>query len=342
MSLRTYARFAGMVLTLTVASLGIAAFAQRMSPEQPKVKNAQVASGKDAAHDDGPVRVRPESVLEKAVLAADRIAIPLAKAYALADIAAAQARVGQADQAKTTLRRSAEIIEGDRGDNILQVTKLAWLAKAQAIVGDRAGARATISEILKAAALIDHSDGRPSVFMAAALWQAEAGNAAGAIELVGADMKDTGHAMVVVRLRSRSAASRFRVEVSPAPASQWPRRPMRTPSECRERPRTTSQDRVRMLDAMRLAQVRGMAPFATAAAKAGDVDGAREMLARARIAADRRATHVEGLCFEQSKAGEERDALAWADGLPDPLLRAHALLGVARGIIEHNKRLDAK
>jgi hypothetical protein len=107
-------------------------------------------------------------------------------------------------------------------------------------------------------------------------------------------------------------------------------------------PPPKGQDRVRMLDAMRLAQVRGMAPFATAAAKAGDVDGARKMLARARIAADRRATHVEGLCFEQSKAGEERDALAWADGLPDPLLRAHALLGVARGIIEHNKRLDAK
>jgi hypothetical protein len=44
--------------------------------------------------------------------------------------------------------------------------------------------------------------------------------------------------------------------------------------------------------------------------------------------------HVEGVCFEEARAGEAADALTWAVGQADPLLRAHALLGVARGIIE--------
>jgi hypothetical protein len=47
-----------------------------------------------------------------------------------------------------------------------------------------------------------------------------------------------------------------------------------------------------------------------------------------------RSDYVEFLSFEQAKAGEPRAALEWAETHTDPLLRAHALLGVVRGIIE--------
>ncbi len=219
-------------------------------------------------------------------------------------------------------------------------------------------------------------------------------------------------------------------------------------------PGANNHDALRMLDAMRLAQVRGMAPFVRAEVKAGNVREARAMLARARIVVDRvrdqwrpaplaeiamayrvagdakaadealksaiaiamgfpeagqrieqlarvaiiqaeagdrkagretydqalwiaaqnppapgglayqclsgakarvgdwsgarefasgqtdsflRATHAEGACFEQAKAGETRDALAWALGQTDPINRARALLGVVRGMMEQKQ-----
>jgi RNA polymerase sigma factor (sigma-70 family) len=456
MSLRNYARFAGVLLALAAASIGIAAFAQRSSPEQPKVKGTQVASGEGEARNDGPARLRPESVLEKALVAADQITVPWAKAYAFADIAVAQARIGQAAQAKVTFRRSAEIIEKDPGDASFGVTKLARLAKARAMAGDRAATRTAISEVLKSVARIDDADEQRNGLECAARWQAEAGNAEGVLELLGA-MKNVS-ASKRAYILAETAGAQAKAGDLPGARVTMARAEADAERAENEAP-VNANDVFHAVDAMRLAQVRGMAPFAMAAAKAGDIQGARAALARARVVADRvhdewrpeplaqvamaykragdekraeeilraalaialglpqpgqriaqlarvaivqgdsgdrqagretldqailivsrspltpgsleyqcfsaakarvgewagarefalsqtdfflRAAHVEGLCFEQAKAGEERDALAWADALTDPLIRANALLGVVRGIIEHKMPSDAK
>jgi hypothetical protein len=47
-----------------------------------------------------------------------------------------------------------------------------------------------------------------------------------------------------------------------------------------------------------------------------------------------RANLIEQLAFRQAKAGEVQSALDWAQAEGTPLLRAHALLGVVRGMIE--------
>jgi hypothetical protein len=52
-------------------------------------------------------------------------------------------------------------------------------------------------------------------------------------------------------------------------------------------PPVNGENPVHSLDAMRRAKVRGMAPFATAEAKAGDFNGVRATLVRAIIVADR-------------------------------------------------------
>ncbi len=448
MSLRKLARFAGLMLILVATSAGIAAFAQRTSPDPPKTKASKVASAKRPARDDGPGRVRPEPVLEKALLAAEKIPIPWMKAYALADIATAQARLGQAEPSRLTFRRSAEIIEGDRDDASRQITRLAWLAKAQAKAGDRAGTRATIARIHQLGALVDDVASRRSAFYAAARWQADAGNAEGTIDFLQA-MKDANastkaYVLAVAAGEQAKAGDIPGARVTMARADADAERAEKEPPE-------KGADPAHALDAMRLAQVRGMAPFAAAEAKAGDVKGAHATLTLARAAADRvrdvwrseplaqiamaykaagdedaadealksallialglpepaeriealarvaiaqadsgdrkagretldqavwiasqvpsvpgggtdqtvsaakarvgdwtggrqsalgqtdnalRATHVEGVCFFQAKAGEARDAVEWADGQTDPLLRAHALLGAVRGMIE--------
>ena len=77
------------------------------------------------------------------------------KAQVFADIAAAQARLGQAEPARATFRRAAEIIEG-LGDNASsRAAHLSFLAKALATAGDRDGARETISQFLEWVPRID-------------------------------------------------------------------------------------------------------------------------------------------------------------------------------------------
>ncbi len=133
MSVRARSRRAASVVLAVVASIGFTAFAQRTSADRTKT---QAGGKKEAVRDRAPARVQPESVIEQALSAADEIPVPWAKAYALADIAAIQAKLGQAEPARATFRRAAEIIEGNHGNESLHTTQLAWLAKAQAAGGD--------------------------------------------------------------------------------------------------------------------------------------------------------------------------------------------------------------
>jgi hypothetical protein len=73
--------------------------------------------------------------------------------------------------------------------------------------------------------------------------------------------------------------------------------------------------------------------ISAARARVGDWDSARE-LALGMSDEALRAIHAERLSFEQTKAGEARHAVRWADTLSDPVVRANALLGVVRAIIE--------
>ena len=142
MSFSKIARLTMAVLAVAAAWIGVAAVAQRTLADPPRARAVGKAIVGKAAHGDDPMRVQPEPVIEKAIQAADQITIPWMKAYALADIASAQARLGQAEAARMTFRRSAEIIDANRRDDAaLRVTRLARFAKAQAIAGDRAGTR---------------------------------------------------------------------------------------------------------------------------------------------------------------------------------------------------------
>ena len=175
------ARAAGVVFAIVAASIGFTAFAQKASPDR---ATTQANGKKEAKPDRAPARVQPESVIAEALRAADQIAIPWMKAYALADIAAIQAKLRQAEPARATFRRAAEIIEGNRDNESLYRTQLAWLAKAQAVGGDRAGARETIARIIALAQRADNARDRRPALDVAARWQIDGGNPEGALSLV--------------------------------------------------------------------------------------------------------------------------------------------------------------
>jgi Sigma-70 region 2 len=449
MSLRRLARAAAVVLMLTAASIGVTAFAQKTSADRSK---PQAAGKKGTKRDALPPRVPPELVVERALAAADQITVPWMKAYALADIAAIQAKLGQAEPAQATFREAAEIINGNRDNASLHTTQLAWLAKAQAKAADRAGARAKIARIIELAGQPENARDRGMVLDAAARWQIDGGNAEGALALVEA-RKDAPLSWRAYILSGIGAVQAGAGDLAGARATMA--RALADAERAEKEPAAIDQEAIRELDPMRLAQVRGMAPFARAEAKAGDIEGARTTLGRARAIADRvrnewrpaplseiamahraagdakaadealaaaraiamglpepgeridqlarvaiiqaeagdrkagretydqalwiaaqnppapgslvyqcfsgakarvgdwvgarefalgqtdsalRATHVEGLCFQQAKAGERSDALVWALGQTDPINRAHALLGVVRGMIELRPR----
>ncbi len=257
MSLRSFARVAGVVLTLAAASIGFAAFAQKTSADRPK---AQAAGKKETARDPAPARVRPESVIDDALRAADQIPIPWAKAYALADIATVQAKLGQAEPSRATIRRAAEIIEENRDDKpSLHTAQLAWLAKAQATAGDRAGARVTIGKIIESAQKLDDVRERGRALDNAARWQAQGGNPEGAIALLDA-IKEGPASMRAYTMSELGGAQATGGDLPGARATMA--RALAEADRAENEPGANDHDAQRSLDAMRLAQVRGMAPFA--------------------------------------------------------------------------------
>jgi RNA polymerase sigma factor (sigma-70 family) len=338
MSLSKMVRLTTAGFAIAVASIGIVAFAQRTLADPPGARAVgKVIVGK-AARGDEPARVQPEPILEKALQAADRITIPLMKAYALADIASAQARLGQAEPARATFRRSAEIIDANRDDPSLQVTKLAWFAKAQAIAGDRAGTRATIAKIIDSAALIDDLTNRRNGLDTAARWQADGGNAEGALELLGA-IKDAPVGVLAYSLSVIAGAQAKAGDVKGARSTMA--RAYAEAERAEKEPPKNGQDPVHFLDPVRWAQVRGIAPLAIAEAKAGDVTGARASLAGARIIADRlrderKPSPLAEIAMAYRVAGDQnaademlKSALVIAFGLPTGGARVEALSRVA-------------
>jgi len=444
----------GIVLILAAASFGIAAFVQETSvdPQQAKTQEARAGNGETVGKDK--TQVRPEPVLEKALRSAGQITVPWMKAQAFADIAAAQARVGQAEPARATFGRAAEIIEGLGNDASVKAACLSWLAEAKAKAGDRDGARATIAQIVELAPKLDN-DGKRRTLQGAATRQAKAGDPESALNLVRA-MNDAPawiHAFVLAEIAGAQARAGD-LRGAHATMAQADGAAERAAKE----PPPEGAGFIPPLDPMRLARVRGLAPLAAAEAKAGQNDAARATLRRARAVAgqigekyrptplaeiamaqrmvgdrnaadatltlalkiaegldapssrvealarvaivqadsgDRaaaretldkalqlaaaapdngnaipqvisaararvgdweaglqsalslkdeilRATHLESLAFEQAKAGETRNALEWAGAQTPALLRAHALLGVVRGIIERKRQSSGR
>ena len=127
--------------------------------------------------------IRPELVLENALGAAEQITISWMKAQAMADIATAQARLGQAEPVRVTFRRAAEIIEGLGDDAYGRAANLSWLASAEATAGDRDRARVTIAQILEWTPKILNAGKRQTLLQIAAMRQAKAGDTEGAMNL---------------------------------------------------------------------------------------------------------------------------------------------------------------
>jgi RNA polymerase sigma factor (sigma-70 family) len=170
MSLGRFLRSASLVFAVA-ASMAMASLVQRTpaDPRPAKVPGARLAQ--PARPDGDPKRVQPEVVLQKALEAADQMPVGWMKAHALADIAADQARVGQADRSRETFKRASEIIErlhesttAIRDFAFHRASNLAWLAKAQGSAGDRDGSRATIARALEWGSKIDKAGHRQTLF----------------------------------------------------------------------------------------------------------------------------------------------------------------------------------
>lgn len=430
-------------LSFAVASIGISAFIRGPQADSPaKAQDAPRAQAEDQS------AVRPEPVLEDALRAADQISVPWMKAHALADIAVAQARLGQKESSRTTFRRAAQIIKESEDKPELMSANLSWLAKAQALAGDLGEARATVAELLQWAPKIEDEDRRGAYLEIAATRQAKAGDVQSALTLFCAlgDAPSSVRAYVLSEIAGEQAKAR---DVGGARATMTI-----AETEARRAEQETPPEGVSLsdwLEAVRLAQVRGLAPLARAEAEAGQIDAAHASLERARVLANEigedsraaslalialaqknmgdqkaseatmrlamktaeelenadrrvealarivyeqvdagdlgsarktmdralevartapgksaiaqqvlagalprvgdwekgrkvalslrdkitRGNMIEVVTFEQAKAGEPREALKWAEDQSDALLRAHALLGVVRGIIEH-------
>src|SRR3972149_6548908 len=83
--------------------------------------------------------------------------------------------------------------------------------------------------------------------------------------------------------------------------------------------------------------------IAEAQAEAGDLEAAQETFRLARQKADAymdesyRAVHLQGIAHSQAKAGQKQEALQWTRSLSEPVAKAAALVGIARGILEKSE-----
>lgn len=113
----------------------------------------------------------------------------------------------------------------------------------------------------------------------------------------------------------------------------------------REQPGPASIAMTRALEAAALAGSKQMKPefyrkMAAVQAHSGDLFGALET-SRAIQDEPRRADALSLVTTMQAKAGDWRLALSWAEEETSPLVRAHALFGVAVGLAEHIAQANA-
>jgi hypothetical protein len=206
-----------------------------------------------------------------------------AQVRGLTSLARAEARSGEVDQGRDTLRRARAI--ADRIGEKSRPTPLAEIAMAQKTVGDREAAEATLGSAFGVAeGLITPDLGFEALLK---------------ISAVQADWGD--------RVAARETLDKALHAVGEVPSGN------------------------------KRLQLAVFTARARARARVGDWFGSRKALASLD---DKvlKANHLEDVAREQAKAGEARDARSWAEAETDDLLRAHALLGVARGIIERESQ----
>jgi RNA polymerase sigma factor (sigma-70 family) len=332
-----FLRWAGLVLALA-ASMAVVSVAQRAPADPARAKAQRSSPGTATPPAEDPKRVRPEAVLEEALKAADQVPVAWMKAQALADLAATQARLGQADPSKATFQRATEIIGGINDDAIHRAANLSKLAQAAATAGDRERTRATIARMLESATKIDRGDGRRSLLLNAVMGLAKAGDAGSALAVYGGlqDAPASTRAFALAEIaggQSRVgdlAGARATMARADAEADRAEEAPIDEKAALRG-----------SLDFLRLARVRAMAPLAAAEVKTGELDAARATLRRARaiavqIGEEWRPAALAEIAMAQRKTGD-RDAaeatlamaLKTAEGLKDPERAVQALAQVA-------------
>ena len=207
----------------------------------------------------------------------------LALVRGLALLAEAEARAGQIEAARGTIRRTRAVAGRIREES--RSTPLAEIAMAERKMGDRQTADLTLRQAIRIAEGLDNPYGRVEALARVAIVQADSGDPAAARETLNKALRIVGGA-----------------------ASNGP-----------------------LIDQV----------LSAALHRVGNWEAARHAALSLRDEI-LRATHSEGLAYEQAKAGEASDALKWAETLTTPLLRAHALLGVARGITARGAKVSGK
>ncbi len=199
----------------------------------------------------------------------------LAQVRGLAPLAAAEAKAGELDAARATIRR-ARAVAGRIGKES-QPTPMAEIAMAQRETGDRDAADATLGLALKIAEALDDPDRRVENLARVAIVQADWGDRAAARQTL------------EKAIRVKEVAPGGNSPVQQVVSSAW--------------------------------------------YKVGDWELGRRFALGIN---DEwlRPIHLEGLSYEQAKAGEARAAMEWAEAQADPLIRTRSLLGIVRGIIE--------
>ena len=81
------------------------------------------------------------------------------------------------------------------------------------------------------------------------------------------------------------------------------------------------------------AKAKALSRIAVAQATDGDFQSALQTAASIQKDATKAAA-LRSIAEAQAKAGYAKNALAWAEKEPSPLLKTHALLGAANGIME--------
>jgi rhomboid family GlyGly-CTERM serine protease len=220
------------------------------------------------------------------------------RAIALADVALAAARMGDATRARDILREVPGAVEAVQAS--LEV------AEVRARAGDRAGASLGYDQALTVAMRLPASAGRDAMAAEIALARARAGH--GPWDEALATARSIAHAHL--RARAMAAVIQTLTESGDVPAA------LRVAAELPD-------DRDRVLALWALAPVQ---------ARRGDVPGALATLAR--VTDDsRRADAARQVADAQAQAGQAAEALAWASRETSPLVKSQALLGVAEGIL---------
>ncbi len=263
-----------------------------------------------------PEQIQPANALrylEEARTTVNAIISDYIKAFALSDIATAQAKAGDLTGSRETFAQAKVIANAIISDSS-RASMLSDIATAQAKAGDLTGSRETFAQAKVIANAIISDSSKASAWSGIAVAQAKAGDVTGA--------KATASAITDNYIKA-SAWSDIAVAQAKAGDLSGSRA---TLTQARTAANAITGD---------YAKVSAWSGIAVAQAKAGDPTGSHETFTQARTTANAiidafsKASALSGIAAAQAKAGDLTGAKATADAIIDDQYRALALSGIA-------------